>query len=559
MTEALQLRNQSMQRFQQALESSVEQAQKTANTLEQYLDIAAISTGRASFYNTQEEQVAAESNAHAALLAVDRGIYALMAGLPGASDRSLQQILQHLLDAPRQAEQSYLLSEDEEATVLAWICEQLPITRLLKLFVSMRQARINNARARKLILRSILGSHRLPLWCTRYRKKLRLALSHAWGQRMTSILCAILKKPEDAREKHEKRILQQQVLRFAPAHKAASLCECVSFLFGNEAEDAKEPLLRSYHEAKSSLEAGRLLPYETLEGLRSTYHKDRTSAEVLELTKKQLTDGQKIGLQRKAEESQVTVEMDPLRYDATRLYLYAYARGMTQEIRKALKQKAQEAAGLFPIQADRVGILVDASASMAGHDSQALRPIATSLAVCDMLQEAARIEAFVEIAGGRVDEQTQMLLPEGESSLAMGLIRLLKKGPDTLFILSDGYENAPAGRLAEVIEQARKLGLKMPIYQLSPVVAAESAGVRSLAPTQIATLPINAAHQMGLPFFKAMLQQEPQKALPLLCTELWCGLQKKQLAQKKRTNKPLASSETAELNAPQPPAMSAAS
>ena len=79
--------------------------------------------------------------------------------------------------------------------------------------------------------------------------------------------------------------------------------------------------LAAYREAKSDFDRGAVLPPETMEGLRSRYHKDRTSAEVLELTKSQLTIGQKIAVQRKAEQSGVEVEFDPAKYDAVRLYV----------------------------------------------------------------------------------------------------------------------------------------------------------------------------------------------------------------------------------------------
>jgi hypothetical protein len=488
--------------------------------LSRFIEVAATAMGRATFYNTKEEQEAAETALHDQLFSMDRGLYALMAGLPGASDRSLQKIFERLLENPRDGKSAALLNQEEESKILAWICQQLPVTRMLKLFVQMQAERINNARTRKLILRSVLGSPRLALWCTRYRKKLYASLCHAWNQRNTGILRSILRKAPDTWDAREKAILESQILRYAPKDKQAQLLDCVRFLLGLQ-EDLQSPLLRSYHEAKKTLEAGSRLPYETLEGIRSVYHKERSSAEVLEITKAQLTKQQKMVLQRKAEESGVSVEMDPMDYDAIKLYIYAFSRGLTAEIREALREKAKKAAARFPTRFGRLGILLDASASMKGDETQALRPMAISLALRDMLREIAD-EAVIQICGGRQEgEEDTLITPEGETSLASGLIAMLKQSVDAIFVLSDGYENAPAGRFAEVLTQIRKLGFNLPIYQMSPVLAAEDAGIRALSKEEMSALPVSSPDQMGLSFIHAMLLQEPQRALPLLCQALW--------------------------------------
>ena len=49
-----------------------------------------------------------------------------------------------------------------------------------------------------------------------------------------------------------------------------------------------------------------------------------------------------------------------------------------------------------------------------------------------------------------------------------------------VFVLTDGYENAPAGRFAEVVRAVRQMGVETPIHQFSPVFAAEARGIRSL-------------------------------------------------------------------------------
>ena len=146
--------------------------------------------------------------------------------------------------------------------------------------------------------------------------------------------------------------------------------QCVRFILGDE-DGLTLRRLAAYRDAKRDLATGRSLPFETLEGLRSRFHRDKTSAEVLELTKSQLTAGQKIGLQRKAKEADVAVEFDPAklrRSSAVRLRLRdGFERS---DSRRADSQGAAHAERL-PVRFEHAGILLDVSASMMGHDTQA--------------------------------------------------------------------------------------------------------------------------------------------------------------------------------------------
>ena len=89
-------------------------------------------------------------------------------------------------------------------------------------------------------------------------------------------------------------------------------------------------------------------------------------------------------MQRKAQKADVSVEFDPAAYDAVRLYIYAFATGMTQQIRQELIRKAKRAAAQLPIRLGHIGVLVDSSRSMKGHSTQKYRPMAVALALRDL-------------------------------------------------------------------------------------------------------------------------------------------------------------------------------
>ncbi|MBI2389280.1 MAG: VWA domain-containing protein [Deltaproteobacteria bacterium] len=479
-----------------------------------FLDAASTAFGRATAYNTREEGQAAELAVHEALLRLDRGLYALLLTLPGVTDRARQVGVKNLLGVKGDT----TIGADVERRVLSHLVAELPATRVFKLFVALRAGdekagiqRANNARTRKLILRVILGSSKVELWAVKYRTKMAEALTHAWGQRTTSILRSILGRSVETWSDKEQAIVRKALDRFARDVEKARAC--VAFVLRASVATSL-PLLSAYEAAKTDLSLGKRLPLEVLEGIRSTFHKDVKKETVLALAKDSLTTGQKMQVQRRAAEAGVDVRMDVAEYDAVRLYLYAFEMGMTREILEALVAKARVTALQVRLRLGygRIGILLDASASMTGSREQPLRPMATALALRDVLAHAA--EATIVRAGG--DGDGMLVRPSGATSLAEGLVELLVARVDAVFVLSDGYENGPAGRFAEVVAAVRAIGISTPIYHLNPVFAAESKGVRQLAQDGAVTLPVRAPEALGLGFVRGLLETDPARGLAQL-------------------------------------------
>jgi hypothetical protein len=152
---------------------------------------------------------------------------------------------------------------------------------------------------------------------------------------------------------------------------------------------------------------------------------------------------------------------------------------------------------------------------MAGSAEQKLRPMATALALRDTLQFVGK--ASVVVCGGEGNALDSMLIrPAGDTSLADGLLDLVERGPEAIFVLSDGYENRPAGRFAEVVAELRAIGIRTPIYHLNPVFAAESVGVRSLAEGLCPTLPVKDPAGTGLSFLRGLIEADPVRGIGAL-------------------------------------------
>lgn len=482
-----------------------------------FLDVATIGTGKATHYNTKEEQIEAINLAHEALFQIDRGIYAMSCALDGTTDFTKQIAIHKLLKNPYSNDA--FLSQKEENIIIRFLTYQLPPQRMLKLYESVKQDRINNSRTRTLILSTILNADNLQLWSVKYRHKIKRILQHAWGIRRASIIKSILEKRlQTVGSVKELNIIENNILNFTNQGVIKSdILECIAFILGDE-KNLSLPLLCAYRDAKKDLAKGRTLPYETLEGIRSTYHKNVAHEIILELTKDSLTVEQKRLFQKKAQKENVEIEFDPMKYDAVRLYIYAYENGMTEEIKKALKQKAKRAVESFILKYNKIGVLVDCSGSMFGHKTQKLRPMAIALAVRDMLYESADNGIFQYVGNKPKFERNpigQLIDPKGSTSLAEGLVGLLKHNPDAVFVITDGYENSPAGRFDEVLRLGRKIGINIPVYQLSPVIGLETVGTRKLS-DHVSVLPVSSPASLGIALLRSAFEQEPDNAVKQL-------------------------------------------
>ncbi len=485
-----------------------------------FLDAATTSFGRSTAYNARGAQQSAELAVHDAVLAIDRGLYALLLSLPGVTDRARQIGTKNLLGLRDDA--SSLLEPSDERRVLERLVAELPAQRVFKLFQGLRVGddaqglrKANNARTRRLILRVVLGSPRIELWAVKYRTKMAEALVHAWGRKMTSVVRAILEKHPAARTAKDRSILRELVDRFAPADAGDRARACVAFVLRAQVPPSL-PLLVAYESAKTDLAAGAKLPTEVLEGIRSVFHKDAPKENVIALTAATMTTGQRLAVQRRAAAADVDVRFDPNAYDAVRLYLYAFEMGTTDAIASALREKAAKAAGALRLGFESIGVLVDASGSMAGGKDQPLRPIATALAVRDVLVHAARA-TVIATNGEDASRIGSLVRPSGDTGLAEGLLSLVERGVEAVFVLSDGYENRPAGRFAEVVAALRAMGIGTPIFHLNPVFAAEARGVRALvAGDAIATLPVSGPDALGVALVRGLLVADPQRGIARL-------------------------------------------
>lgn len=467
------------------------------------------STARATHYNTKEEKELAERTIHFDVFSKDRGVYAAVHCMSGVTDHSKQRAIIALLGNSWLRQPNSVIDQRTEKALIERIVRELPPNRMLNLFCEIRDQRINNSRTkRQIIPRAVLSNPNLEWWAVKYRNKLRKSLEHCWGKRMTGIIKRLL--VQSSLDEKGQAILRKFLDSYS--NDPQYVRDCVRFILGcSDLESVMErrDLIRAFYEARQDLSKGAKLPIEVLEGIRSTYHKDVTQKQLLDLVKDSLTTKQRRLVQRKAKKENVEVEFDPMTASPVELYIYAFEMGMTSQISRALRLKAEKVVESIPFEFNRVGILVDDSWSMFGHDTQKFRPIAITFAVRDILSKLSS-DVHIQYVTGT---SKSFHRPRGGTDLATGLVKLALKEPEVIFVISDGYENQPSGRVNEVLRAFERIGFNPALYHINPVVAAENKkGVRPIS-GKIRTIPISNPASLSSAMLIPMLESDPVRGL----------------------------------------------
>lgn len=484
---------------------SIAKQKKTATDIIQFINAGMTATNRSSFYNTINAQNDAVLQAHREMLNIDRGLYLAVSMLPGMTDYTKIMTIGTLLTdktnrdiTSRVLETNSTISLEIETAAINYLANTLPTHRFLNFILELKEGRINNSRVRHLILQSILNSQKFDWQSVKYRKKLREVLTHAWSLRTTSIIKSILSKKKNTWTATEAKIIVNNIDKYlidttkTPSH---IVYDCVAFVLGIEnGLTTTINTINSYISAKTDLDKGSLLPREVLEGIRSIYHKTRKSADVIQLTSQNMTNKEQMKVQQNAKKHNVTVSFDITKQSPIDIYIHAYANSLTDEMKTALSKKAKLIANTYPSNYDNIAIIIDASASMFGSDKQKYRPIAIAQTLRDVIATTTKKYTQYICSGREVDG---LIHPEGDTDIATTLLDAIESGVDAIYVISDGYENAPAGRFEEVVNALEKIGCTTPIIHYNPVYSAEDKNTKQLAKS-VNSIPASKPEALGM-------------------------------------------------------------
>jgi hypothetical protein len=375
---------------------------------------------------------------------------------------------------------------------------------VLRLFVALKNAKVNNERSRKIMLGFIWGQDNLEFYVMKYRNKIAQVLKHIYGKKMTSVLLSIAHKqityPTGISSEKEANITNEFILKYfnGDATKALKLFLFIFKRDNNVTYGAIDfPLLSEYQKAKVDITEIKTVPEEVLLGLVSSikhpqYHtmwatklqREATKAMIrknVEVTSvnqqvRQTKSTAKLGVEKIVDLEKAT--------DFLALYKTGYETGWTDELKLAIGKLAEKKKiqGFFY---QNIGIIVDGSNSMTGHKQESKNtPRAIAEFTALVLQNSSKTSVVARTDGEITD-------------LASAFIQLLKdenpsKPYDAIFILTDGYENAYDGLTNEVIGiYLAESGKNTPMFQISPITSAEmGANVRKLG-SKVVTMAIN--------------------------------------------------------------------
>lgn len=481
-------------------------------TLVDGLTIASGAKSVATYYHSKDEQMKAIQSQIRAMYGLSKELPLIIAAQKGATGRFVSEVLLNEFKNTLKGGACNIvnpidwydngLSDKAVLNALKNLAENgLPY--VLRLFVDLKNSKVNNERSRKIFLGFIWGQSNLEFYSMKYRNKIADVLKHIYGQKRTSILLSIAQKAVNGGEfigtEKEMKIANDLLLKYYDGN-AIKAFKLLLFLFKKDSNvtygAAEFPLLSEYQKAKVDITNAKLVPEEVLLGLISNvrhpqYHimwstdaqKQATKALIrknVEVTSvnqqvRQTKSTAKLGVEKVVELEKAT--------DFLALYKTGYENGWTDDLKLAIGKLAvkKKIEGFFY---QNIGIVVDDSISMTGNSNESKNtPRAIAEFTSLVLLNSAKSSVVARTSGFSTD-------------LASAFIQLLKDEKDTqydaIFILTDGYENAYDGLTNEVISiwQAES-GRSLPIFQISPITGAEmGANVRKIGDS-VVTMSVN--------------------------------------------------------------------
>ncbi|MFE2296042.1 hypothetical protein [Streptomyces sp. NPDC059452] len=423
-----------------------------------FVNAAITATGQREFRSGAVGQQLSLDFLHAYVRINYRRVYAASLALD-INDHNAARIVLGLLETAGEASAE---ERRAEGRLIAARLAVLPPQRVYRLFREVRRAGINNRRTRAILRDWLAARPDLGHDAVKYRGGVKSAARHV------HLRCAE-----------------------GPAH----MYEVGEFLFRpGKLPRYEHPLLDAWRRAHYEQGAVAELPFSVAEGFAARHGMKR--AVFLERAAPRMTRLERLRTQeqRVAGDRRPTVDIDLTGMPLTRLALYVLALPFEQraarraELTGALRTAARRAAGGHAGSWGRVHAVLDDSFSSSGSGQKRRRPLAVALACHYLLEALAAPGAYRALwTSGRSD--ALLVRPWGPTPLGMRILDALEPGPDSavpdrLVIVSDGWDNAPAGLAGEVLRVWRKRldpGRRTAVVHVNPVYDAAGFDVRRLA------------------------------------------------------------------------------
>ncbi|MER8194139.1 hypothetical protein ABTY00_09265 [Streptomyces microflavus] len=417
-----------------------------------FVNAAITATGQREFRSDAVGQQLSLDFLHAYVRVNYRRVYASSLALD-INDHNALRIVLGLLETSGEASAE---ERRTEGRLIAARLALLPPQRVYRLFGEVRRAGINNRRTRAIVRDWLAARPDLGHDAVKYRGGVKTAARHIH-----------LRCPEGAEP----------------------LAEVGAFLFRpGRLPRYEHRLLDAWRRAHYEQGAVAELPFTVAEGFAARHGMKREV--FLKRATPRMTRLERLRTHSVTQRPEIDLTVMPL----TRLALYVLSLPFEQraarrtELTGALRTAARRAAGGHAGSWGRVHAVLDDSFSSSGSGQKRRRPLAVALACHHLLEALAAPGAYRGLwTSGRGD--ALLVRPWGPTPLGMRVLDALEPGPggaapDRLVIVSDGWDNAPAGLAGEVLRVWRKRldpGRRTAVVHVNPVYDADGFDVRRLA------------------------------------------------------------------------------
>ncbi|MFE9010129.1 hypothetical protein [Streptomyces cyaneofuscatus] len=414
-----------------------------------FANAAITATGQREFRSGALDQQLSLDFLHTYVRVNYRRVYAACLALD-INDHNAARIVLGLLETAGEASAE---ERRTEGRLIAARLARMPPQRVYRLFGEVRRAGVNNRRTRAIMRDWLAARPDLGHDAVKYRSGVKTAARHI------HLRCA------------------------------GEAAEVGAFLFRpGKLPRYEHPLLDAWRRAHYEQGAVAELPFTVAEGFAARHGMKRET--FLKRAAPRMTRLERLRTQAAFQRTDVDLTVMPL----TRLALYVLALPFEQraarrtELTGALRTAARRAAGRHAGSWGRVHAVLDDSFSSSGSGQKRRRPLAVALACHHLLEALAAPGAYRGLwTSGRGD--ALLVRPWGPTPLGMRVLDALEPGPggaapDRLVIVSDGWDNAPAGLAGEVLRVWRARldpGWRTAVVHVNPVYDADGFDVRRLA------------------------------------------------------------------------------
>ncbi|MFG3404472.1 hypothetical protein [Streptomyces sp. NPDC048142] len=425
-----------------------------------FVNAAITATGQREFRSDAADQQLSLDFLHTYVRVNYRRVYAASLALD-INHHNAALIVRRLLETAGEASPE---ERRTEGRLIAARLALLPPPRVYRLFGELRRAGVNNRRTRAIVRDWLAARPDLGHDAVKYRAGLKRTARHIH-----------LPCPEGDQP----------------------LSEIGEFLFRpGRSPRYEHPLLDAWRRAHYEQGAVAELPFTVAEGFAARHGMKREvflkrAAPRMTRLERLRTQERRAAVRRP---NGPAVEVDLTVMPLTRLALYVLSLGFEQragrraELTGALRAAARRAAGGHAGSWGRVHAVLDDSFSSSGSGQKRRRPLAVALACHHLLEALAAPGAYRGLwTSGAGD--ALLVRPWGPTPLGMRVLDALEPGPggagpDRLVIVSDGWDNAPAGLAGEVLRVWRSRldpERRTAVVHVNPVYDAEGFDVRRLA------------------------------------------------------------------------------